>query len=201
MRRRQFITLLGSAAAWPLAARTQQPSMPVTGFLHPGSAEPNAFMLASFRQGLCEAGYVEHRNVAIEYRWAQDNNDRLPALAADLVRYGVNVIATPSSTAAALAAKATTTTIPIVFGIGIDPVGAGLVSSLNRRGGNSTGVVSMNTQLGPKRLGLVRELLPRATRFGLLVNPGNPTNAEVRDLQAVAIDKHIEVLYQLQNSM
>ena len=196
MRRREFITLLGATAAWPLAARAQQPVMPVIGFLHPGSAEPNSFILAAFRRGLSETGYVESRNVAIEYRWAQDNNDRLPALAADLVRYGVNVIATSSSTAAALAAKAATTTVPIVFGIGIDPVGVGLVSTFNRPGGNATGVVSMNAELGPKRLGLMRELLPQATRFGLLVNPGNPTNADmlVRDLQAVAIDKHIEVV-------
>jgi putative tryptophan/tyrosine transport system substrate-binding protein len=198
MRRREFITALGgaAAAAWPLAARAQQPVMPVIGFLHPGSAEPNSFILAAFRRGLSETGYVEGRNVVIEYRWAQDNNDRLPALAADLVRYGVNVIATSSSSAAALAAKAATTTVPIVFGIGIDPVGVGLVSTFNRPGGNATGVVSMNAQLGQKRLGLMRELLPQATRFGLLVNPGNPTNADilVRDLQAVAIDKHIEVV-------
>jgi len=156
----------------PVAARAQQAAMPVIGFLHPGSVD-NADMLAAFRQGLSETGYVERRNVTIEYRWAQDDNNRLPALAADLVRYGVNVIATPSSTAAALAAKAATTTIPIVFGIGFDPVSVGLVSSLNSPGGNSTGVVSMNTELGPKRLGLVRELLPQATRFGLLVNPGS----------------------------
>jgi putative ABC transport system substrate-binding protein len=194
--RRDLITLLAGAAAWPLATRAQQPAMPVIGFLHPGSAEPNSFILAAFRQGLSETGYVEGGNVAIEYRWAQDNNDRLPALAADLVRRGVNVIATPSSTAAALAAKAATTTIPIVFSIGIDPVGVGLVSTFNRPGGNATWVVSMNTQLGPKRLGLMRELLPQAARFGLLVNPGNPTNADilVRDLHAVAIDKHIEVV-------
>jgi putative ABC transport system substrate-binding protein len=196
LKRRKFMTLVAGATAWPLVARAQQPAMPVIGFLHPGSAEPNTFIVAAFRQGLSETGYVEGRNVAIEYRWAQDNNDRLPALAADLVRYRVNVIATPSSTAAALVAKAATTTIPIVFGIGIDPVGVGLVSTFNRPGGNVTGIVSMNTQLGPKRLGLMRELLPQAARFGLLVNPGNPTNADVlvRDLQAVAIDKHIEVV-------
>jgi len=197
MRRRNFLSVLGSAAAWPLATRAQQAAMPVIGFLHPGSAEPNhSVILAPFRQGLSETGYVEGRNVAIEYRWAQDNNDRLPALAADLVRYGVNVIATPGSSAAALAAKAATTTIPIVFGIGIDPVGVGLVSTFNSPGGNVTGVASMNAQLGPKRLGLIRELLPQAARFGLLVNPGNPTNEDVlvRDLQAVAIDKHIEAV-------
>jgi len=198
MRRREVITLLGGSAAWPLAARAQQTTMPVIGFLHSASAAAFAAHLAAFRKGLSEAGYVEDQNVAIEYRWAEGQNDRLPALAAELVRRRVAVIATPGSTAATLAAKAATTTIPIVFVIGADPVKIGLVASLNRPGGNVTGINDIGVDIGAKRLGFLQELLPRATRFGVLVNPDNPSITEsfVTELQtaASAIGRQIEVV-------
>jgi putative tryptophan/tyrosine transport system substrate-binding protein len=199
MRRREFIALLGGAAApWPITARAQQPRMPVVGFLHSLSPESVSNRVAAFRKGLSEAGYVEGRNVAIEYRWGQDDNARLPELAAELVRRGVTVIATPGSLPATLAAKAATTTIPIVFETASDPVQAGLVLSLNRPGGNVTGIASMNVELGAKRLGLLHELLPRAARFAVLVNP-NETHAEIviRDTRAAAatIGRQIEAFF------
>ena len=199
MRRREFITLLGgAAAAWPFVARGQQPAMPVIGFLHSASAAAFADFVAAFRKGLMEVGYVEGENVAIEYRWGEGHNERLPALAAGLVRQRVDVIVTPVSTAATLAAKGATTTIPIVFVIGADPVKIGLVASLNRPGGNATGINDIGVDIGAKRLGFLQELLPRATRFGVLVNPDNPSITEsfVTELQtaASAIGRQIEVV-------
>jgi len=191
IRRRKFLaTLLGGAVAWPLTIRAQQPSMPVIGFL--SSASPNlsgyAIRLRAFRQGLKEAGYVEGQNVQVEYRWAEGQNNRLPVLAAELVQRQVAVIVAAGGTPSAVAAKTATATIPIVFGVGVDPVKVGLIASLNRPGGNLTGVTNLNAELGPKRLELLRELLPRATIFAVLVDPTSPALAEgfSRDLQAAA---------------
>jgi len=188
LRRREFLSVVGgAAAACPLVAYAQQTAMPVVGFLYAGS-EATASLLAAFRKGLSETGHVENQNVAIEYRWANNALDRLPELAADLVRRRVAVIATPGSYQATLAAKAATETIPIVFSTGVDPVEAGLVGSLNRPGGNVTGVNYMQAELAAKQLGLLHELLPRATRFAALINPENPVVARsaVAELQSAA---------------
>jgi putative ABC transport system substrate-binding protein len=173
VKRRDFISLLGGAAAWPLAARAQQPAMPVIGYLGNGSPEANANRVAAFRKGLSEAGYVEGRNVAIEFRWAHNDDDLLPELAADLVRRRVAVLAAANTTAT-VAALAATTTIPIVFNTGGDPVQMGLVVTFNRPGGNVTGISSVAVELGAKRFGLLHELLPGASRFAMFLGPPNP---------------------------
>jgi putative ABC transport system substrate-binding protein len=198
MIRREFITLLGGAAvAWPVVARAQQPAMPVIGFLNGASPAPFAAFAAAFRQGLGDVGYVEGRNVAIEYRWAEGQNARLPALAAELVRRQVEVIVATAGTEGALAAKALTATIPIVFSTGGDPVAFGLVASLNRPGGNVTGVSILTIQLDAKRLGLLRELLPAATLVAVLLNPNSSNfNIQVEYLEQAgrAVGQQMEVL-------
>jgi putative ABC transport system substrate-binding protein len=186
MRRREFISLLGGAAAWPLVAYAQQP-MPVIGYLESRSPDGMTDRLRAIRQGLKDTGYVEGENVRIEYRWAENQYDRLPMLAAELVRQRVNVIATTGGELVALAAKAATTTIPIVFGISEDPVPFGLVASHSRPGGNATGVNFLVTELGSKQLGLLHELIPAAARVGLLVNPKSATTERaMRDVTAAA---------------
>src|SRR6516164_8455221 len=186
MKRREFITLLGGAAAWPVAAWAQQPAMLVIGFLDSKSPEASAHLVAEFRRGLNGSAFIEGQNVAIEFRRSQNNYDQLPALAADLVRRRVDVIAATGGPAAR-AAKAASPTIPIVFRVAADPIAAGLVASLSRPGGNVTGVTSLNLEVGPKRLEFLHEMVP-ATIMAALVNPTNPSNAEIlsRDLQATA---------------
>ena len=198
MKRREFITLLGGAAAtWPLAARAQQPAMPVIGFLSGSASADRAHVVAPFWQGLRETGYAEGQNLSIEYRWAQDQYDRLPDLAADLIRRHVLVIAA-TDTPSAIAAKAATTTLPIVFASGADPVKEGLVTSLNRPSGNVTGISYMSGELGAKQLGLLQRLLPGAARFAVLVDPTFPiTKAFLADVRAAAsiMKKELEVLF------
>ncbi len=197
MRRRHFITLLGGVTAWPLTAAAQQPTMPVIGYL--SGYSPDEFAqntLVAFRQGLAEAGFVEGRNVAIEYRWAEGHYDQLPAMAADLVRLKVSVIVSSGTTTTA-AAKAATTTIPIVFSLGADPVESGVVARLARPGGNLTGAARLNTELAPKRLELVHEVVPTATKIALLVNPTNPlmsvpvTNATEAAARTLGLQLHV----------
>jgi putative ABC transport system substrate-binding protein len=198
LKRRAFIMLLGGAAAWPLLAHAQQGTIPVVGFVYPGTPELSTGVVAAFRKGLGEAGFVEGRNVVVELRFAYGDNGRLPELMADLVLHRrVAVIVTPGSTQAALAAKAATTSIPVVFSVGTDPVEIGLVASLSHPGGNVTGIASLNSELAAKRLELMIQLLPNAVRFAVLVNPSN-RNAEAltRDAQAAAstIGRQVEIL-------
>ena len=187
MRRRDFITLLGGAAAWTLPARAQPPAMPIIGYLGPESPGPFASRVSAFREGLAETGYTEGRNVAIEFRWAEGQYSRLPALAADLVNRQVDVIAAPGGAPVALAAKSATATIPIVFEMGGDPVALGVVDSLSRPGGNLTGVSSLSVEVSRKRLEFMHEVLPTAAVFAVVVNPTSPTaNSQLRNLHTAA---------------
>jgi putative ABC transport system substrate-binding protein len=196
MRRREFVSLFGgAAAAWPIAARAQQPAMRVIGFLSGGPAWDFAYLAAAFRQGLGDTGYVEGRDVFIEYRWAEGHYDRLPTLAADLVGRRVDVIAATGGIGSVLAAKAATATIPIVFTAGTDPVKFGVVASVNRPGGNVTGVVFFNNELGPKRLQVLRELAPNATVLAMIVNPKNPnTEFDIQQMQSAARPTGLQIL-------
>ena len=187
MRRREFITLLGTAVLWPLPARAQQPAMPVIGFLHPGFPETLSFLVSAFREGLQRAGYVEGQNVTIEYRWAKGQNEHLQTLVTDLVQRQVAVIAATGGSVSAQAASAATATIPIVFNVGGDPIKLGLVASFNRPGGNATGVSTLSPELEPKRLGLLRELVPHAATIAVLLNLTSPdADRQKLDIQAAA---------------
>ena len=195
MRRRNFITLIGGAAAWPLAARTQQAGLPVVGFVNGGAADAAARYLAAFRKGLSETGAVEGRNVTVEYHWMEGRYDRIPTVIADLVRRQVAVISTPGSTEGALAAKTATSTIPIVFGSAVDPVELGLVASLARPGGNATGTNFFAFEVASKQFGLLHELVPKASRFAVLVNPstGVAIDITLRAVQEAARALALEV--------
>jgi putative tryptophan/tyrosine transport system substrate-binding protein len=195
VRRREFIALLGgAAAAWPAAAGAQQTGVPVVGYLDPGTPKPSAQLVSAFREGLAEGGYVEGRNLAVEYRWAEAQYDSLPELAAGLVARKVAVIAAMNGVPTALAAKAATSTIPIVFFVGVDPVAFGLVASLNRPGGNVTGVTGLGTELGPKRLEMLKTLRPAASWFAFVVNPSNAAAmTQSKDLQAAASSLGVRV--------
>jgi putative ABC transport system substrate-binding protein len=187
MRRRDFITLLGGvAAARPLATRAQQPTMPVVGYIHGGTADGNTRNTAAFRKGLSEIGYVEGQNVRVEYHWLEGHYERLSALLADLIQRRVDVIATPGATTAAVVAKAASVTIPIVFGVAEDPVKLGLVASLSRPGGYATGINSFSQEITAKRLGLLHELVPKAARIAVLVNSRNASGAESKEVQDAA---------------
>ena len=175
MKRREFITLVGCAGVWPVAARAQQPALPIVGFVHGGAARAFPGRIAAFRVGLSEAGYIEGQNVLIEYHWLEGHFERLPAVMTDLVQRRVAVITTPGSTPASLAAKAATAAIPIVFGVSEDPVALNIVSSLSRPGGNATGINFFVTEIDAKRFALMHELLPKATRFAVLINPADVT--------------------------
>ena len=196
MRRRQFIAALGGAATWPITTWAEKPAVPVIGFLGTESSHEWVERLDPFRRGLRETGFVEGTNLSMEYRWAESRNERLPALAADLVRRQVDLIAVLGGTGAAVVAKAATTTIPIVFRIGSNPVDVGLVASLNRPGGNVTGVTTLGVELAPKQLSLLSELVPGATSFALLVNPTNAAIAEreAKDLEAAAARLGVKLL-------
>ena len=195
MRRREFISSLAGAAAWPLAANAQQTRLPVVGYLHTSAPETRTQLAEAFRKGLAETGYIEGRNVNIEYRWGYDDPKRLQENIADLVRRNVAVIVTPIGTQTAIAVKNATKTIPIVFSIGTDAVKAGLIASYNRPGGNATGVAAMVSELGAKRLGLLPEMLPQVSRIGLLVDPGNPVAADtnINDIRGAASTMGIEI--------
>jgi putative ABC transport system substrate-binding protein len=192
MKRRTFISLVGGAATWPLAARAQLPTMPVIGFLAPGTPNAYAHLLDAFRQGLDETGYVEHRNVGIEYRWAEGKYDQLPGLAADLVRRRVAVIAA-SSIVGAQAARMATSSIPIVFSVGTDPVKDGLVTNINRPGGNATGISNLTALLAPKRFQIVQDLVPTSTIIAILINPITP-GSDLEDAEQAARDTGRELL-------
>jgi putative ABC transport system substrate-binding protein len=195
MRRRNFIALLGGAAAWPLAARAQQPATPVVAFINSGSSNDSGRYAAVFRKGLDETGYVEGQNVTIEYHWLEAHYDRLSALMADLARRQVSVIATPGSNVATLSAKAATATIPIVFGVAEDPVKLGLVASLAQPNGNATGINFFGQEVGAKRLRLLHDLVPKAVRVAVLINPANASSAEttLRDIQDAALTMGLQI--------
>jgi putative tryptophan/tyrosine transport system substrate-binding protein len=197
IQRREFITLLGGVAAWPVAALAQQPAMPVIGYLSARSREDTSHLITAFQRGLAETGYIEGQNVTVEYRFADGQYDRLPAMAADLVQRPVAVITTTGGEPSALAAKAATSTIPIVFSVGSDPVKQGLAASFNRPGGNATGIALLTNELEPKRLGLLRELVPHANKVGFLLNPSFPASeSQLSDMQdaARAMNLPVDVL-------